>query len=183
MNHLDSALAPVRAALLVRAHAEADQIRERSEVDARDAVAAATLEADQIRERGRAEGEAQAAAAVADAGRQARQQARTLVLGARREVYERLRDAARRAVTRMGAEPGFAPVRQRMVAAVRATLGADAQITDTPDGGIAGAAAGRRIDMSLTGFADRAVEAVAGRQAKTGPQEAADRRTPREEEP
>ncbi|MFC0530519.1 V-type ATP synthase subunit E family protein [Phytohabitans kaempferiae] len=183
MNRLDPVLAPVRAALLARAREEADQIRERSEVDARDAVTAATMEADHIRQHAHAEGEAHAATAVAAARSQAREQARALVLGARREAYERLRDAARRAVARMGAEPEFAPIRQRMVAAVRATLGPDAQITDVPDGGVAGAADGRRLDLSLTGFADRAVQAVAGREAETGPPATADRRTPREERP
>lgn len=161
MKTIDEALTPVRSALLARAHAEADLIRERSEVDAQQTVEAATAEAGRIRRTARAEGEAQAATAATAARNQARREARALVLGARREAYERLRDAAREAVGRIADEP---EVRRRLVAAVRATLGPEARIVDAPGGGVIGVAAGRRLDLSLTGFADRALERVLGEQ-------------------
>jgi len=162
---MDAALAPARAALLAQVRAEADSVRERSEVDAQHAVATATAEAGRIRRAARAEGEAEATVAAAAARTRARQEARALVLTARREAYERLGRAAREAMARMRAEPDFAAVRQRMVAAVRSVLGPDVRIVDEPDGGISGVAGGRRLDLSLTRFADRAVEAVAATDA------------------
>ncbi|MFY1670255.1 hypothetical protein ACN27G_09880 [Plantactinospora sp. WMMB334] len=161
MTGLDAALAAVREALLARARAEADHVRERAGADARQEVAGARAEADRIRRSARAEGTAGAATANAIARGQAARQARALVLAERREAYERLRRAAREAVARIGTEPG---VREQLVLAVRAALGPDARIVDTPDGGVRGVTGDRRLDLSLTGFADRAVDAVLGQE-------------------
>lgn len=163
MKALDAALSPVREALLTQSRADGDGIREQSEADAREAATAATAEADRIRAAARAEGEAQASAEVAAALSQARTEARAVVLAARLESYLRLRSAARDAVAGMGAE---AEVRQRLVAAIRATLGPKALIVDLPDGGMVGVTTGRRIDLSLTGFADREVDAQIGHEAE-----------------
>jgi hypothetical protein len=92
----------------------------------------------------------------------ARQQARVVVLAARREAYEHLRAVARAAVSGIAAEPGYPALRARLADAVRHVLGADADITAAPGGGVRGAVTGRRLDLSLTRLADRAVDECGG---------------------
>jgi hypothetical protein len=165
---MDAALGPVRTALLARARAEADSVRERCEADADRAVAAATAQAELVRRAARADGEREAAAASAADRRRARREARALVLDARREAYERLAHAARDAVLRLATEPEFRAVRQRMVAAIHTALGSNARIVDAPGGGVLGVDGGRRLDLSLSGFADRAVPTVLAGEAEQG---------------
>jgi vacuolar-type H+-ATPase subunit E/Vma4 len=170
MRHEDrslaTTLAPVREALLARAHADADAIRATSEADARAALAAAAAQAEQILREARQQGTAEADMAVAADRSAAQRHARSLALRAQREAYERLRVAARAKVCALRDEPDFPAARDRMVRAVRAALGPDALISDTADGGVVGVAPARRMDLSLRGFADRATDTVAAATAE-----------------
>jgi vacuolar-type H+-ATPase subunit E/Vma4 len=156
-------LAPVRAALLASARAEAARIRADADAAAERTVAVAREEAAAILARARKQGAADAAALLGADRSCARRQARALVLAARREGYENLRAAARAAVLRMRYDPGYPRLRTALADAARHTLGRSARIGDTDDGGVVGQRAGRRVDLSLTGFADRAVDACAAR--------------------
>lgn len=160
---LDAALAPVRDALLAAARADAADVLGKARQAAAQERRAADEEAARILSRARRDGAADAAAALAAELAGARQQARAVVLAARREGYEQLRAAARAAVSRLAAEPGYPPLRARLADAVRQALGAGADITEAPGGGVRGAVPGRRLDLSLTGLADRAVDEYGAR--------------------
>jgi vacuolar-type H+-ATPase subunit E/Vma4 len=155
------ALAPVRAALLAAAHRDAGAARERSRAAAAGALETARREAERVRSRAREEGAEDAAAAFAAERSRARREAHAVVLAARREAYDSLCAAARAAMADLRGEPGYALVRQHMAAAARRLLGPDAELSEGVEGGVVGVAAGRRIDLSLAGFADRAVDVVA----------------------
>jgi hypothetical protein len=148
------ALAPVREALLARARADADRIRVEGSASAARVLSAAGELADRILTDARREGEAAAATALAAERARIRRQARATVLAARREAYEHLRAQARTAVGELARE---ADLVAGLGAAVRAALGDGAQIVEVDSGGVVGEAGGRRLDCSLTGFADRAV--------------------------
>jgi hypothetical protein len=82
------------------------------------------------------------------------------VLRAQREEYDSLRGGARAAAAALRLSPDYARLRQSLLAHARALLGPEAVIVDTDDGGIVGSVPGRRVDLSLATFADRAVDAV-----------------------
>ena len=161
MNELGKALVPVRAALLQSAQEDAARIRAEAEDAARRTVTAARKEAARIRARARRQGAADATSALATERARVRRLARATVLAARREGYEALRSAAREAVVRWRDDPGYPRLHEALQAAAHRALGRSARLRDAPEGGVVGERAGRRIDLSLTGFSDRAVEACA----------------------
>jgi hypothetical protein len=154
---LVAALAPVRAALLAAAREDVERERQRAGAAAERALTEATEEAERIRSQARAQGAADAAGTLAIARAQSRRRARATVLAARREAYEELRAAARPAVAALGDDP---LVRRHLADAVRRLLGPEAELREGTGGGVVGAGGGRRVDYSLTWFADRAVDAV-----------------------
>ena len=91
----------------------------------------------------------------------ARREARATVLAAHREGYETLRAAAYEAVLRLRDDPRYPQLHEALTLAARRTLGRGARLRDASDGGVVAERAGRRLDLSLTGFADRAVDACA----------------------
>jgi len=159
---LDAALAPVRDALFGAARSDAAERLGKARQAAAHERCAADEEAARIRSGAREAGAADAAAALAADLAAARQQARAVILAARREAYEQLRAAARAAVSRLAAEPEYPALRARLADAVRQVLGAGADITDVPGGGVRGAVPGRRLDLSLTVLVDRAVDECGG---------------------
>jgi hypothetical protein len=60
-------------------------------------------------------------------------------------------------------DPGYPQLRKALEDVARHALGRSARISDADGGGVVGRRAGRRVDLSLTGFADRAVDACAAR--------------------
>ncbi|HEY8474223.1 MAG TPA: hypothetical protein VIL37_16510 [Natronosporangium sp.] len=157
----EAALRPVRAALLAAARADAGRIVAEAEQAAAATLAQGRAAADRIRTEARAQGTASGQAVAAAARRRARRAARARVMLARREAYEQLRAAARRAVARLPAEPDWPRRRAALAAAVTARLGPGTVIRETADGGVVGERAGRRVDCSLAVLADRAADAVA----------------------
>ncbi|MGC9669782.1 V-type ATP synthase subunit E family protein [Planosporangium sp. 12N6] len=151
-------LAPVREALLAAARADADQIVAAAEADADAVLAAARDQAARILGQARQEGLADAAALVAADRSRARRRARVTVLRARREAYEVLRSATRAAAARLRDEPEYPELRARLVAAARRALGPDARVQEAEGGGIVAESPGHRLDLSLSGFADRAFD-------------------------
>ena len=164
---LDTALAPVRDALLGAARSDAAELLGKARRAAAHERCAGDEEAARIRSAAREAGAADATAALAADLAGARQQARAVVLAARREAYEQLRAAARAAVSRLAAEPGYPRLRARLADAVRQVLGAGADITDAPDGGVCGAVPGRRLELTLTVLADLAVDEYGGELERT----------------
>jgi vacuolar-type H+-ATPase subunit E/Vma4 len=158
--HIDVALAPVRRALRDAAIRDATDVRRRAQTDADRALAEAASRASTIRSEAREQGAAEAAAVLAVDRVRARHAARAAVLAAHRESYEALRNGARDAVAALRDDADYPRLREGMAAAARRTLGDDTRVRDHPDGGLIGESAGRRIDFSLSGFADRAMDAI-----------------------
>jgi hypothetical protein len=156
----EAALEPVRAALLRAARSDADGAEAAAAGAGERQVREATVEAERLRDRARADGAADAAASLAVLRARTGRAARATVLAARREEYEALRAAARIALAELARDP---TVHMRLIAVARARLGAGATIEDLPDGGVVATDGARRLDLSLAGFADRAVDHIAVR--------------------
>src|SRR5689334_10550009 len=157
---IEDALRPVCEALLAAARRDADRVLRSARTRAEELVADAVRRASAIRDEARCQGEADAAAAVTAERAAARRSARAAVLHAQRDAYEQLRSAARVAVAALREAPDYPALRAGLVAWLHRALGPDAEVRDLPDGGVAGGLDGRRVDYSLAGFADRAVDAV-----------------------
>jgi vacuolar-type H+-ATPase subunit E/Vma4 len=156
----DAALSPVRSALAEHARREGAQALADADAAVAAEQTATAAEAERILDRARAAGAADAAAFAAGERARTDREARELVLQARREEYDSLRDAARVAAAALRLAPDYARLRWALIACVRALLGPEAVIIDAADGGVVGSVPGRRVDLSLGTFADRAVETV-----------------------
>jgi len=153
------ALEPLRTALLARARAEAEacvvqmRIRTASELDA------ASAAADQAVHDARIRGETEGAAAVAVEDAAARRQTRTLLLAARRSVYEQLRTQVQSDVRRLHGEPIYRDLRDTMTSAGRSLIGPGASVREVDDGCVI-EASGRRVEVTLESLADWALDGV-----------------------
>lgn len=154
----DDLLVPVRAALLAEARAEADRLLAQVDAEAAATIARAEAEADGIRGEARAQGEADAAAVLAAERARARRQARAIVLAAQRDVYEDLRASVLRRLPALRAEAAYGAWRDRLRERVHTELGADAVVTEHPDGGVVGELGGRRVAYTLAGLAEQALD-------------------------
>lgn len=156
LNIVDvSELAPVKEALLRRAHADAETALAEADQDAADTGAAASAQATHLLD----EAKAQAADAVLvlEAAERSRvlREARTVQLQARRATYDALISAAAAAVRDELADD------REVVSALgeraRAALGADAVLSRLPDGGLVAEAGGRRLVLPLQALVERVV--------------------------
>lgn len=151
-------LAPLRVALVARAHGQADAMVESARAAGEAALADAVARADAVLSEARRQGEVDGADLLAAEQAAARRAARSVLLGARRAVYDELVRQARHTVREVLDRPGS---RGRLETAVRRRLGGVAEVTDTPDGGLlARSADGRTIDASVSALADRALAAM-----------------------
>lgn len=155
MTAPDAALAPVRAALLDRARADAARLLADADDDARRALQAARAEAARVVAAARAQGEADAEEAVAGQRARARTQGRALTLQARRSAYESLRSTARAEARRLAAErPGLT---ERLAAVARERLGPAAEVSTAPDGTVVAVHGRSRWEWSPEAMADDVV--------------------------
>lgn len=159
---LGQALTPVRAALLSTARHDADECIAAARAQAAGILAAAAEEAEMIITAAREAGAADAAAVFAAGQTRSRRAARARTLRARRAAYESLRARSRAAVGRLRDEPGYAAICATLTTVANRLLGPAAEIMEA-DGGIVARSGARRVDLSLTAFADRAVDALAAR--------------------
>ena len=151
-------LAPVRAALLDRAHADSA-----SQLAAADAEAAAALHAAQqqvasLRADARAQGEADGATVLARERTHARRRARELILAARRNAYDELVRQARAAVSALRDDAAYAGWLAALRTRASTQLGDDVAVTELADGGVVAVGRRRQVEYGLVGLADRAVE-------------------------
>jgi vacuolar-type H+-ATPase subunit E/Vma4 len=152
------ALAPVRAALIARATADARQLVAQAEADADSALSAAERQAADIRGEAAASVAREEAAVLGQARSRSRRQGRAIVLDAQRAVYDDLRARSRAAARGLRADPEYPTLLSRLTDQARAELGSDARITEHPDGGLVAEADGRRLVLTLDEAADRAVD-------------------------
>lgn len=152
------ALAPVRKHLLAVAGRDAEQVLRAARAQAAARLAQARVDALAMVEQGRQAGLELAAVSVARELARARREARGVVLAAQEEIRQQVREEARRAATGWSAGPEAERLRAALVARARAALGSDAQLRETPDGGVRGAAGSRRVDLSLATLVDRVLD-------------------------
>lgn len=155
-------LEPLRRALHTEAQAGAEERRDEVATSCDRIVAAAEAQGRQLATQGRLEG---GQAAEREAGRRraaAARRGREIVLSAQRRQLETLRREAREAVHRSRLDPRYPRLLERLEQAVRAQLGADAEVDiDPPDaGGVIGRHGSRSVDYTLPGLVDRVVDAM-----------------------
>jgi len=155
----EQALEPLRNALLARAHAEAAACVARMRSETATELDAARDAADQAVQDARRLGEAEAATAVAIDDATVRRQVHTLLLVARRSVYEALRLHIRNDVRQLHGEPIYRDLRDTMTIAGRSLIGPHATVRDVDDGCVI-EASGRRVEVTLGSLADWALDGV-----------------------
>jgi len=154
------ALAPLRAALVAAATAEADGMREAAQADARRRLEEARHRADALVAEARAQGESDAAWVLAGERTLARRAARGLVLAAQRDAYERVHREALVAVRALLVDP---TARDRLAELLRTRL-PGATVRTLEDGGLAADTAdGRSADASAEALVALALRAFDGR--------------------
>ena len=131
-----------------------------ADADADAALAAAQREADAIRGAARAEGESDAAAVLAAERARVRRQARAVVLAAQLEAYDELRSQVVQALSALRDDPGYGPWRDRLAERARTVLGADAVVSEPPEGGVLAEMNGRRALYTLVGLADHVIDTM-----------------------
>lgn len=151
-------LAPLQAALVTRARAEAGAMVSAAEAEGQAALATAQAQADTLLADARRQGEADGADVLAAERAAARRAARSGLLAAQRGVYDELVRQARHTVRTLLDQPGN---RSRLESALRRRLGDSVEVVGAPDGGLlARAADGRTIDASVAAVADSALDTV-----------------------
>ncbi len=164
----DQALAPVRAALLDGASAEAGKLV----AGARSAAAALLTQAQQdaaVRiSQARDEGRTQAAQLVRAELSRGHREARAVVLGAQLRAEAEAEGRIRSAITGLKDEPGYATLRERLAGLALQAAGPGAAVTEHPAGGVLASAPDLLVDCSLPTLAARAITALAPRIRELG---------------
>ncbi|WP_040796387.1 hypothetical protein [Nocardia higoensis] len=159
-NEMDVALRPLRETILRRARADADRTLAGAQADAVRVLGGAEHAAAAIREEARARGEAEGAQIAAAERARARRLVRAAELSARAQVYARLRERVTATLRELCDEPEYPLLRKKLAAEAYRMLGSDAVVEDAPAGGVLAEGEAARADLSLDGFAARAVAAL-----------------------
>ncbi|MEU0112404.1 hypothetical protein ABZ137_01410 [Streptomyces bobili] len=154
------ALHPVRAELLRAAHADADALLARAEREAAARLDQARAVARAVLDDARRQGETDGADAARDLLVRSRREARSRALSARRKPYEDLRREAAERVRELRWADDYASLRGRLEQRARVLLGPAAEVTEDAHGGVVAQVPGRRVDLSLTASAERALDSM-----------------------
>lgn len=155
-----AALAPVRAQMLHAARTEAERILAQARIQAAMVVQDARRDADDAVELAEAQGRADGAVAAAAERSRAREQARSIVLGAQRESLEQLRSQVLAVVSGLPAKPGYGQLLVQLTCLAARTAGPDATVTVQPAGGVVARSRGVVVDCTLPRLAGLAVDAL-----------------------
>jgi hypothetical protein len=161
-SSLESALDPVRRALLDDAARQADELVQAERTAAVERTSAAeqraTDEVERARRRARATATARTDRAVAEARRRAHAQ----VLQTDADIADELTIRVHQAAGAMVDDPRYPGLLSRLESLARGQLGAGANVVvDEVEGGVVADLDGRRVDYRLTALADRALALVA----------------------
>jgi len=156
----DTALAPVRAHLLREARAEADRILEEARCQAAATLRQARRDDEKAVGQARTRGEAEIAQAAAAERRRGREQARVIVLGARRQAREELCARVLTAVGGLRDEPGYERLLARLTVMAARAAGPGATVTADQAGGVVARSGRAVVDCSLPRLAGLAVDAL-----------------------
>lgn len=155
-------LSPLRESLLSRARQDAAATVAAADEVARTTLAEARADAESLLVEARALGEREADT-VLDAQRaQAVRQARAVVLGARRTVFDDLYRRARSTVQELRHDSDYPAILEALRQQLRRELGPEATIREHASGGVVGQQAGRSLAFSLDDLADRIVDRLGG---------------------
>jgi len=157
------ALAAVREQLLLQAMAEADRITEEARSTAAAILRQARSTADEAVAVASAQGRADVALAAAAERARGREQARSIVLGARREAYDELCTRVLAAVGGLREEPGYRRLLSRLITMATRAVGRDAATAVQPEGGVVARSDGVVVDCTLPRLADLAVGELGSR--------------------
>jgi len=169
MAEQQTALGPVRAAMLRRAAAEAGEIIAAARRDASALLAAARRDAAAAVNQARADGLAQAVPLAAAERNRGHRAAREALLGAERGLRDEAEQRIRAAVLGLGDQPGYGELRDRLTAVARAAAGPGAAVSEHPAGGVVARAPGVLVDCSLPRLADRVIARLAAQIRELGP--------------
>jgi vacuolar-type H+-ATPase subunit E/Vma4 len=153
-----AALAPVRTYLLRQARAEADRIAGEARRTAAAILRQARHAADAAVALASAQGRADAAPAAAAEQALARDQARSILLGARRQAYQDLRAQVLAEVGGLRTEPGYEALLSRLATIATRAAGPGAAVTVQPEGGVVARSGDIVVDCTLPRLAIRAVD-------------------------
>ena len=156
---------PLRSALLDLAEEEAEHVLGDAAARAAEARRRAAEGAEARIAQARTEAE-EAAEQEADRLRaRARRQGRSLVLAARRDVYDRLRSEAHTAALALRGSPPYERMVARLAESARARLGEEAivEIDPSGEGGVRARGGHRRLDYSLPVLVERSLESLGPR--------------------
>lgn len=159
----EAALAPLRAALLVRALADADATLGRARADARSVLADAAARARRVLMDAAEQGRVDGAAAAGARRLRARRTARATVLAARRAVREETRRRVLEGVGALRSAPDYPTLRDGLVALAREVLGPAAEVVEDPAGGVVARVPGRLLDCTLPALAGHAFDRLGPR--------------------
>lgn len=159
-DDVEEALAPVRAYLLTGAETEAKRILTEARAQADSILEQARRDAAETVSRARARGEADGAQAAAAERSRARDQARSIMLGAQQEAYQELRARARAAADGLRTEPGYQALLSRLVTMATRAAGPGAAVTVQPEGGAVARSGDVSVDCTLPRLADLAVDGL-----------------------
>jgi len=157
-DEVKQALAPVRAQLLSGAEAEVRRILAEARAQADSILRQARYSAAEAVDRARARGEADAARAAAAERSRGRDQARSIVLGVRREAYQDMSARVLAAADELRTEPGYQRLLGRLVTMATRAAGPGATATVRPDGGVVARSGGVVVDCTLPRLAGLAVD-------------------------
>jgi vacuolar-type H+-ATPase subunit E/Vma4 len=147
--------------MLRRAAEQADQILAEARREADAIISQGRLSAERAISQAREAGRREAAELAAAERSRGRSDARSVLLGARREIHEELRRQVRAAVGALRDEPGSDQLLERLTAMARQAAGPDAVLTTSAAGGVVARSADVLVDCSLPRLADRAAGALA----------------------
>jgi vacuolar-type H+-ATPase subunit E/Vma4 len=156
----EAALAPVRESLLAAAGGIAADIRADAHEQVQALLDAATSEADSIRADAIANGEAAARSEAALRSARARREASEVVLARRNALRLELQRQVHESALALRTDPRYPVLLARLKEHGRALLGADATITEGPDGGVIAEAGSRRLNLSLPTLASETLESM-----------------------
>lgn len=158
-----TALEPVRAAMLRQAAQEAAAAVAVATEAAAAMIAQAERDADALVARAKLEGAAQAAPVAAAELSRARQAARSVSLGADLAVRDEVVRRIKAAVLALASGPDYPQLVERLSALAASAAGPGAVVTAHPDGGVIATRGGVTVNCSLPRLADRAVAVLDAR--------------------
>lgn len=153
-----AALAPLRAALLDDARAQAEACLHTARTTAAALLGQARLEADALLAEAAEEGRRTALAAAALHSSRARRLARETVLARQSAIRDELRRRVVAQVLALRDDPRHDALLPRLTERCTDSLGPDAEVRLHPDGGVVARSGSRRLDLSLPTLTATALE-------------------------